>query len=71
MAADIELGLDLEDLVGDHLRNEGVGRRQRVFEIALSDDLSAEMGGSYLSLAWLILLVVSPGMPSVSVAAKA
>ncbi len=45
MAADIELGLDFEDIPWRYLRHEGVGRRQCVFEIALADDLSIEWGG--------------------------
>jgi hypothetical protein len=50
MAADIELGFHLENLVWTDFGNEGVSRRQRIFEIALSDNLSTEWAGLYLSL---------------------
>ena len=42
MAADIELGLDFEDIAGADLGDEGVGRGERIFDVALADDLSAE-----------------------------
>ena len=50
MAANIELGFHLENLVRTDLGNEGIGRCQRIFQIALSDNLSAKRVGFYLSV---------------------
>src|SRR3990172_5021728 len=50
VAANIELCFHLENLVGTDLVNEGIGRRQRIFQIALWDNLAAKRACLYLSV---------------------
>jgi hypothetical protein len=50
MAANIEFGFHLENLVGTDLGNEGIGRRQRIFQIAFLDNLTAKLACLCLSM---------------------
>jgi hypothetical protein len=71
MAANIEFGFHLENLVGTDLGNEGIGRRQRIFQIAFLDNLSAKLAclclsmhpsSPYRAIRWAgKLSVLSPG----------